>query len=263
VRTWREGKVEVSGPVTADGTRRLAFENTPDAVSLAIGNFIPAAKAGVLPIPLAFEHVKGASRQRQARVRLAVDGVEEEFWLAGLSLDPLERIMKSTPNPEKVVGGKGRRVRVTLQPNVYSLGMEVRLRKAQRKLDPGTKQPSYYASTLDFFPLVGKKDKDKDGKADDRKPLQEDVLLALNAPIDVADPVTGRSYRFFQTGMNGPYPAEEVKVESNEPVYISYLTVNYDPGRGLIYVGCLLIVVGIFVRYFVKNRTKQVSPVVP
>jgi hypothetical protein len=33
---------------------------------------------------------------------------------------------------------------------------------------------------------------------------------------------------------------------------VSGLTLNYDPGRGLTYVGCLLIVAGIFLAYFIR-----------
>ncbi len=92
------------------------------------------------------------------------------------------------------------------------------------------------------------------------------MLVTLNAPLDFADPATGRSYRLFQTGMPGPFAANEVP-GATRPVYASYLTLNYDPGRGLQYAGCLLAVVGIFLRYYVRpaaaRRPRQPGRGVP
>ena len=37
-----------------------------------------------------------------------------------------------------------------------------------------------------------------------------------------------------------------------DPVYVSGFSLNNDPGRGLTYVGCLLVVAGIFAAYFIR-----------
>ena len=52
--------------------------------------------------------------------------------------------------------------------------------------------------------------------------------------------------------MNGPYNPEEVGLKLGEAAYLSGFTLNYDPGRGVTYIGCLLIVGGIFIAYFVR-----------
>jgi hypothetical protein len=52
--------------------------------------------------------------------------------------------------------------------------------------------------------------------------------------------------------MDGLYNPEEFDRKPGESVYLSGFKLNYDPGRGLTYVGCLLIVAGIFVAYFVR-----------
>ena len=58
----------------------------------------------------------------------------------------------------------------------------------------------------------------------------------------------------FQSGMNGPFDPERFGGEPGPPVYLSIFTINHDPGRGLTYLGCLLVVAGIFVAYFGKKR---------
>ena len=265
LRTWREGKVVQAGPLTADGTMKcVAFEGTPDAIALTLSDFIPAAKPDVLPLPLPFGHgLEETRQQRQVRLRVTVDGKAEEFWLAGLSRDPLARFSPPPPNPQKILDGKQRRVAVTLEPNVYQLGLEIRLLKAERRLDPGSKQPSYYASHVDLVPVREKMGTGTSAEpvpifsakpdSEELPPLNDrPLVVSLNAPVDFTDPASGRSYRLFQTGMPGPFPAEEVQSSGTEPVYATYLTLNYDPGRGLEYMGCLLVVVGVFVRYFMK-----------
>ena len=54
--------------------------------------------------------------------------------------------------------------------------------------------------------------------------------------------------------MNGPYNPEEVGLKLGESAYLSGFTLNYDPGRGLTYIGCLLICAGIVVAYFVRLK---------
>jgi hypothetical protein len=245
MRTWRAGQLEITGPLASDA-RVMAFENTPDATALAIESFVPSPRPEVVPEPLPLDGSKASRRQRYARLRLTVDETSEEFWLAGSSHDPLEKAAAAPMNARKVVSGGSRRVAVTLQPYCFTLGLAVHLKKAVRKLDPGTKQPSYYASHVDFVPGDG---------ANRTKPLAADVLVSLNAPVDFHDPRSGRSYRLFQTGMQGPYSPEEIETSAAQPVYISYLSVNSDPGRGLIYTGCLLVVIGIFTRYYTRKKT--------
>ena len=99
------------------------------------------------------------------------------------------------------------------------------------------------------------------------KVLCSDVLVNLNAPVDFTDPRTGRSYRLFQTGMPGPWPPSQVGIDATDTdeslIYASYFTVNYDPGRALKYLGCFLVVGGVFVRYFMPRllvRTGAAGP---
>ena len=178
-----------------------------------------------------------------------VDGgrPEREFWLAGLSHDPVETSNLDIPDQQKVkiVSGKGRQVAVSLEADWFPLGATIYLRNASRKLDPGAMMPSYYASEIDLTPILP-----ADHNAEGKSPGYKNLLVALNAPLDFTDPASGLSYRMFQTGMNGPYDPERLGGEPGPPVYLSVLTINHDPGRGLTYLGCLLVVAGIFVAYF-------------
>ena len=176
--------------------------------------------------PLPFSK-KQTAAQPQARLKLTVDGTSDEFWLAQGSRDAQET---APPGTRRIVAGRNRRVAITLQQDQIDMAVAVHLHRFLRKLDPGSKEESHFSSLVDLLDVPHD------------KPLAEKVLITMNMPADVADPLTGRAYRLFQSGF---YPPQRPT--------ISYLTVNSDPGRGLKYTGCLLVVMGIFLTYFMRK----------
>jgi hypothetical protein len=180
--------------------------------------------------------------QPATRVRLTVDGTAKEFDVVASSDEPPEADLRHT------VMGKRRRVALTLRPDEVDLGFQLYLHRFRRKLDPGTGMASHYSSLVDVL-----------DRSHPPKKLREDVLITLNAPLDVADPQTGLVYRLFQSSFEGPWMPGEPEFDrlagkdhGRDQVYLSRLSVNYDPGRGLKYVGCLLIVVGIVIVYYLR-----------
>jgi hypothetical protein len=254
LRTWRAGQAVISGPLKmgASGGTITVFRGTPSAVSLRFSEFQPGSTVQALPFN------KNENRiLRQARLRLTVDDQQAEFWMPCALLDPLEKIIVSLPEPlrTQVVAGKGRRVELRFAPESFHLGYTVHVRKAWRKLDPGTRKVSFYGSEIDMTPnehaiaSAGKFD-----AVSGQPPAFEKLMVTLNAPLDFADPAQpGRSYRMFQAMMPPHrYTPQERHLKLGEPAYMTGFTLNYDPGRGVTYVGCLLVVAGIFVAYFVR-----------
>jgi len=181
-------------------------------------------------------------------LRLTVDGNSERFELAALpyGIDPDPSLPERF---RRVVTGDGRRVAVTLPREMLELGFRVHLHDFRRKLDPGSEKVSHYSSLVDFI-----------ARDDGNRALAEDVLITLNAPVNITDPRTGRSYRLYQSSYRGPFrpgqPEFEAAVDGSairDEVYQSYLSVNYDPGRGLKYFGSLLISVGIVMTFYSRG----------
>jgi hypothetical protein len=247
LRTWRAGKVGVFGPLrmSESGGRISVFKGTPDALDLWFGDFHSAERPDFAARPLPFVNSEDSPHVRQAYVRLTVDDQSDEFWMVCDS--PEMRFSKKLL--QRTVVGKGRRVTLGLAAEQFQLGYAIHLRKAWRKLDPGTRQASFYGSEIDLIPVVS-----STGSLGKAPPKYENLLVTLNAPLDIADPgQPGRSYRLFQASMTAVNPQDP------QSVYRSGFTLNYDPGRGLTYVGCLLIVGGIFVAYFVKFSVRSRS----
>jgi len=252
-RAWRSPS---AGPVEPLGLKRQAVTASAGGVpvgELYVESFTPQDRPGWQIQPRAFDKDRDdAMKRRQARVRLTVDGHAEEFWLEGLPASPVEA--PPQPGQRAVVAGRGRRVALTLARDQVDVGFNVYLRKFQRKLDPGTSMASHYSSLVDFV------DREDPGKV-----LEKDVLITLNEPITRRDAATGRSFRIYQEAFRGPWkpgnplfdemiggkilPGETVP---RDELFLSWLTVNYDPGRGLKYFGCLLIVAGIATMFYMK-----------
>ena len=255
LRTWRAGKVQIRGPLKMNesGGRIMAFRDTPDAIVLRFGDFQPAERPGFSARAVSFDKSEDRPHLRQAQVRLTVDDQSAEFWMPCSSPDRLESLALAIPKKllQRSVAGKARRVELSFVPESFHLGYTICLNKAWRKLDPGTRQASFYGSEIDLLPNeYATRSSAPDSKS---PPKYENLLVTLNAPLDFADPASpGRSYRMFQSTMNGPFNPEEVGMKLGESAYCSGFTLNYDPGRGLTYVGCLLVVAGIFVAYFVR-----------
>ncbi len=257
LRTWLAGQVKISGPLKMgeSGGRITAFRDTPDAVVLRFGDFQPADRPAYSARAMSFDATGESPHLRQAYVRLTVDDRSEEFWMPCSSPDPVEKKVFDIPQSllKKSVAGKGRKVELSFAPESFHLGYAVHLRKAWRKLDPGTRQASFYGSEIDLVPSEAAAPTVSSNSTGKPPPEYDDLLVTLNAPLDLTDPAgAGQSYRMFQSTMNGPYNPEDFGLKMSESAYLSGFTLNYDPGRGLTYVGCLLIVAGIFVAYFVR-----------
>ena len=156
---------------------------------------------------------------------MAVDGESKTFWLGGVIPTPIDQ--RLSHDEQQKVAGDDRVASVTLRPNQIDVGFHIHLKDFERKLDPGTSQASHFTSIVDFV------------DPNDEQPLESDVVITMNAPVDFSDKASGRSYRLFQESFNGPWrPGEEGEEiyyqfgadTGRDEIYSSTLTVNYDPG---------------------------------
>jgi hypothetical protein len=252
-RAWNSPEVEGIGPLASDGTEFVVFRGSDAALRGLVDRTEPSDRPGFVIRPLPFNKGKEGRRERRARVRLTVDDRAEEFWLDEA---PMIRFV-SMPEPEyrRVVAGQGRRVSVAFERDAFDVGFDVLLHQFNRGLDPGTSMASHYSSLVDVLP------RSLDGavQSEQVEPLGKGVLINLNEPKTVMDPATGRSYRMFQESFGGPWRPGDREFDARVPpaskrdqLYYSTLTLNYDPGRGLKYLGSLLMVCGIGVMFWMK-----------
>ena len=251
-RYWNRREVVVADSLPEDGTAVDAFRMPIGTLKMRVSRHVAAAKPRKKILPVAFNHeATPMDSRRAAKLRLTVDGNEQEFWLLGEPPTLLEDVL--SPLEQHLVAGRGRTVAVSMPLSTVDVGFQIRLRPEgfERKLDPGTSQPSHFGSQVDFI----------DGEDDDLV-LREAVQISMNAPVDFTDPGRDRSYRLFQEAYRGPFMAgtpmyREIARRLDEPpsrdqLFITILTVNYDPGRWVKYTGCLLVAVGIVTMFYMR-----------
>ncbi len=248
-RYWNRHEVVALAELPTDGSLVDAFKMPIAQLRMKVDELITADGPSKRLLPLPFDkNMTAPDSNRAALVRLTVDGQADEFWILG------PRIMFVDQPPTGVakhtVAGDGRQVTLTMPLDEIDVGFQVRLHKFSRKLDPGTSTPSHYGSLVDLV------DRNDSGKV-----LESRMEISMNAPIDFTDPHSGRSYRLFQESFRGPFPPGSDVYElvygqspaaDSSPKFNSVLTVNYDPGRGIKYLGCLLIVAGIATMFYMR-----------
>ncbi len=258
-RSWRSPRLEALGALPIDRTHRVSFPGSEDQVTWHVDEYTPHDRPGERIQPVPFSAKKESNRKvRRVLVRLTVDDASEQFWLDGL--EPIQFEQPPRDTQRKVVGGHGQRAALTLAYDEIRVGFRVRLLSFNRKLDPGTSMASHYSSLVDFLAYDEKRAEPVGlGSDDDAQVLRKDVLITLNEPVNFSDPRTGRSYRLFQESFAGPWKPGDEEFDQMVPsgstkdqLFASFLTVNYDPGRGLKYTGSLLIVAGVGVMYYMR-----------
>lgn len=254
-RTWHSPQFGVVAPLPLGGTKITAFEKSASPVTLIVKQFTPHDQPGLKlqPVPFAAKR-SNELKQRRVHLRLTVDGHQQEFWLAGLPKDPFGLIVDN--DQQHMVNGKDRQVTVTLPWDKIDLGFQLHLHKFQRKLDPGSSQASHYSSLVELLDRDGNKVHKIRGNTDDKDNL---IRITLNQPVNFFDPATGHSYRIYQEAFRGPWKPGDPEFDqlvggsgTREELFLSWLTVNYDPGRGLKYAGSLMIVAGIAAMFYMR-----------
>ena len=256
-RTWLSPHAGTTGELAADGAPVTLLREVGEPVTVCVDFFQPRGTAETAVVPLPFRNPDNEDRpppQPRARVQLTVDGREQEFWLTAKPMLPPP--FSALPEPEKAdfretVSGDGRRVRVTFARDTVDLGFRVYLYQFDKRLVPGTRQAEGYSSWIE---MLGRDDETR--IAESGRGGEE---TTLNAPLTFRDPDGGRAFRLYQSSYRfvpsrpgDPGFDTLAAGTSRTHVFLSYLTANYDPGRGVKYAGCLLIVAGIGMVFYMK-----------
>ena len=273
-RFWQSPKF-TSGETLPIGRRTdLKLDSPSRSMRFYAESFQPHQRPGVRFEPQPFDpKAPPPLNGPLVLARLTVDGNTEQFWLEAQQSSAMKTPV--TRAQRRAVVGKDRRVEITLLPDSFDVGFHVYLDRFQRTLDPGSSMASSYSSLVDFVTV---KTDPKTGEDRVDQVIEDGVLITLNQPITRKDPATGRSFRIYQEAFRGPWkpgdpfydeqlggrllPGEDMP---RGELFLSWLTVNYDPGRGLKYFGSLMIVAGIatmfYMRaYFFATRARCAGP---
>ena len=255
-RFWTGRSLASSGEILVNpsGTEKPKFivaQGTDDEAEFVVDRFSPQDLPGQRIVPLPVGKQRGS--EQRVKLRVNVDGNEDVFWIRAAypSIVPLP------PESDQVryVYGNGRTVRVTWNYDRVDLGFGIFLKQFEKRSEPGSRMAASYSSLVDFVKLNDSVDYTT--SSDDFKILQENVLIRMNRPAVFQSSMLSNRYRIYQSSYEGPYRPNDIRFQDlydgnvfswekmpRESLYISKLSVNDDPGRGLKYLGCFLFVFG-------------------
>ncbi len=158
------------------------------------------------------------------RLEMTVGGQTRDIWLSGNRTNPLE-----PPPPRHVVFGE------TVYALAYDvdrkpLGFEIKLDDFEVGFEPGTQQATKFESQIRL--------------TDKSEGIRDEMhTIWMNHPMD------HRGYTFYQSRY-----ITDIDPATRRPTgrFQSVFQVATNPGRPIIYGGCMLIVLGIFAQFYMK-----------
>ncbi|MCC6123635.1 MAG: cytochrome c biogenesis protein CcsA [Pirellulales bacterium] len=181
---------------------------------LKILEYLPFAVHKVEPQPLEAAAAEKKPPHPAAQVEVETDGVKQSVWL--VRDDPKYSFhIFSTPK-----GKLGIQFAVEDHPLQFSL----KLSKFTREMNPGRMGDAAYISTVQVI--------------DEAPGIDREEEISMNRPL------TYGKFTFYQSGCD----------ELPDGRKVSTLSVSYDPGRFLKYLGSLMICVGMILRYLTNFR---------
>ncbi|MDR3109510.1 MAG: hypothetical protein LBU65_07480 [Planctomycetaceae bacterium] len=239
---------------------------TKEEVTVVVENFYPADLYGCRFTALPLDEKTPVNPESLVRLRVKVDDVSEEFWLRAVTANQMGD--NFAPEQVKYLYSKDRTVRIVWTGQVLNLGFGVYLRKAQEVREPGMRMAAQYSSLVDQIRVP----QDNAAMSDPSKfdYVKRDVLIRMNHPGIFSVPGRWRTYRLYQSTMSGPFHPDLPdffniyngslignETRPRESLYMSGLSINYDPGRGLKYLGCFLLVAGLVWHFVRKSQQAE------
>src|SRR5262249_54794576 len=122
------------------------------------------------------------------------------------------------------------RYRLSFDFDRRPLGFELRLTDFDPSNDPGTTARSSYRSDVEL--------------TDNERSIQNRPQV-----ITMNEPLTHRGWTFYQSSFRRPADPETGREEGP---YMSIFQVHFDPAWQVIYGGCLLVIFGTFVQFYMR-----------
>lgn len=226
-----------------DSTAPTAFSLSRVALQTELGyRFTPGA----------FSQEKANEFYGTAKVRVTLDDAVETFWIRTI---PLESVSEEQLNylTKRVVSSK-RAATIRLTDRELDLGVALFVKKFTPVYEPGSTTAASFSSLVRVIPQGLSANEQA---AELAKNPDADVLIQMNRPGVLRSPATGRVFWAYQDSFNGPYRPGDPEFEQvvdgrllpgettpRATLYRTTITLNDDPGRGLKYLGSLLIVLG-------------------
>lgn len=218
----REG-VQGSGPLKPR-EEVVAFGGTPNmpvTLKFSVDDFLESGVEESICVPIEMPVGQAGNGIPAVRMKLSKDGESDERWLQLAITTDLKPMQGATET--FLLGQKG--YQVWFDVDRKPLPFDIELVDFRRRYDPGVSQVRSYESDVLLT---------DESQQIDRK----EVTIAMNEPL------THRGYTFYQSSFDPP--------SDTSGKFVSIFNVRYDPTWGIVYLGCLMVVLGTFLQFYMR-----------
>jgi len=219
-----KGELRAAGPLALEKSI-VAFggsANMPMTITFQVDQYLPSAIEKQIYEPIVLPKGQMGNGIAACRAEMTVDGQTKEVWLSrSVSFDP--------PPP----------LTVTFRDSVYQimydidrkpLGFELKLDDFDTGFEPGTEQATHFESKVHLTDKsLGIKD--------------QPHTIWMNHPLD------HRGYTFYQSNY---IRVRDPHTNQFTGEFQSVFQVATNPGRPIIYGGCMLVVLGAFMQFYMR-----------
>jgi hypothetical protein len=212
------GRLNKGKPVVAFG----GGGNMPMSLTFQLDEYLPSGIEKPIYEPVVLPKGQMGNGIAACRAEMTVGGQTKEIWLSrSESLEP--------PPARSVVFGNSV-YQVMYDVDRKPLGFDLKLDDFDMDFEPGTEQPTHFVSEVRLNDPA-------QGIAD------QPHTISMNHPLD------HRGYTFYQSNY---IPMKDPRTRQPTGQFQSVFQVAMNPGRPIIYIGCMLVVAGTFLQFYMR-----------
>jgi hypothetical protein len=222
----KEGKTELrsAGPL-AEGKTLDAFgggANMPMTISFRVDEYLPAGVETHIYEPLVLPKNQMEEAVPACLIEMTVGDKTKEIWLQrgeapdGPSFKPV------------AIGDQS--YEIAYDVDRKSLGFELKLEDFEVGFEPGTEQATKFVSKVRL--------------SDSTEGIRDRPYT-----ISMNEPMSHRGHTFYQSRYS---PIIDPQTRRRTGQFQSVFQVGFDPGRPIKYAGCVLLVMGIFLQFYMR-----------
>jgi hypothetical protein len=212
------GPLEKGKPIPAFG----GGPNMPMTITFQLDKYMPAGIEKRIYEPVVLPKGQMGNGIAACRAEMTVKGETKEVWL--------NRSENLDPPASRFVNFKDSAYEIVYDVDRRPLGFELKLDDFDMGFEPGTEQPTHYVSQVRLTdPSL--------------KIKEQPHTISMNNPLD------HRGFTFYQSNyirMRDPHTG------GFTGQFQSVFQVATNPGRPVIYAGCVLIVAGAFLQFYMR-----------
>ena len=212
------GPLAKAAPIVAFGGNA----GMPMTITFEVDSYLPAGIEKQIYEPVLLPKGQMGNGIAACRAEMTVGNETREVWLS--------RSENLEPPPAQFVTFRDSMYQVMYDVDRKPLGFDLKLDDFDMDFEPGTEQPTHFVSEVRLTdPSTGIK--------------EQPHTISMNHPLD------HRGYTFYQSNY---IPMRDPRTRQPTGQFQSVFQVAKNPGRPIIYAGCMLVVLGTFLQFYMR-----------